>query len=132
MGTEAVITYDGREYPGRVKSMSPEVEGSQVRGLVVFDGDSPGALKQNQRVSMRLIMESKFQVLKVARGPFLENGAGRQAYLFDGDLAVLSPIEVGAVSISEVEILTGAEEGDRIIISDTTRFNGAETVLVRR
>ena len=70
--------------------------------------------------------------LKVARGPFLEDGAGRQAYILDGNLAVLSPIEVGAISIGEVEIVSGLREGDQIIISDMTRFQSAETILIRQ
>jgi HlyD family secretion protein len=131
-GTESLITYDSREFAGQVKSISPEVEGSQVKGVVVFTGGIPQGLKQNQRVSTRLVMESRPDVLKVARGPFLENGGGRQAYMVDGDMAVLQAIQVGTVSVSEVEIVAGLEEGDRIIISDMTRYQGAQKLLLRR
>jgi HlyD family secretion protein len=130
--TEAVIRYDGQAYPGLVKTMSPEVEGSQVRGVVVFAGEPPAGLKQNQRVSTRLVLESRDDILKVARGPFLEEGGGRKAYVMDGDLAVLRSIEVGTVSVGEVEILSGLQKGDEIIISDMKRFRGAQSILVRR
>jgi len=130
-GTPASIKYDGGDYTGEVMRMSPEVEESQVRGVVVFTGTGPAGLKQNQRVSIRLLLESRPDVLKVARGPFLENGAGRQAYVVDGDLAELTAIQSGSASISEVEIVSGLEEGDEIIISDMTRFEGAATLLLR-
>ncbi len=130
-GTAAAIKYDGADFTGEVKRMSPEVEGSQVRGVVAFSGTSPEGLKQNQRVSIRLLLESRPDVLKVARGPFLENGGGRQAYVLDGDLAELRMIQSGAASISEVEIVSGLEEGEEIIISDMTRFQGAATLLLR-
>lgn len=129
--TEAAITYDGREYPGAVKSVSPEVEGSRVRGVVVFSGQAPAGLKQNQRVSTRLLLETRPDVLKVPRGPFLESGGGRLAYVVEDGVAVQRPIEVGSVSVSEVEIVAGLEPGEEIIISDTTRFEGAERVLLR-
>jgi len=132
LDTAAIIKYDNTDYPGKVTRVSPEVSGSQVRGLVRFDGSTPAGLKQNQAVSVRLLIDRRPDVLKVARGPFLEDGGGRQAYVLDGDLAVLTPIEVGAVSIGEVEIVSGLEEGDRIIISDVTRFEKAETILIRR
>src|SRR5678816_2870270 len=132
LDTAAVIKYDSIDYPGKVTRVSPEVTGSQVRGLVRFDGASPKGLKQNQAVSVRLLIDRRPNVLKVARGPFLEDGGGRQAYVLDGDLATLTPIQVGAVSIGEVEIVSGLEEGDRIIISDVTRFEKAETILIRR
>jgi HlyD family secretion protein len=129
-GVEATITYDNREWQGAVKSISPEVEGSRVRTRVEFVGAAPENLKQNQRVSTRLLLETKTDVLKVQRGPFLENSNGRQAYVVEDGIAALRPIRIGSLSVSEVEILSGVEVGDRIIISDTSRFEGAERVLL--
>jgi len=129
-GLEAVIRYDNRDWTGVVKSSSPEVEGSRVRTVVIFAGEAPRNLKQNQRVSTRLLLERRENVIKVARGPFLENGSGRQAYRIEDGVAVLSAIEIGTLSVSEVEILSGLEIGDEIIISDTSRFEGALRVLL--
>lgn len=129
-GVEAVIHHDERDWSGAVKSISPEVEGSRVRTIVEFVGEAPANLKQNQRVPTRLLLETKLDVVKVPRGPFLENGGGRQAYVIEDRIATLRPIRVGALSITEVEILSGLEIGDQIIISDTVRFEGAERVLL--
>jgi HlyD family secretion protein len=46
-------------------------------------------------------------------------------------MAEQRPVEVGATSVSEVEIVSGLEAGDEIIISDTSRFESAQRVLVR-
>jgi HlyD family secretion protein len=130
-GTPAVVTLSGREYDGRVKSISPEVEGSQVRGIVTFGEHSPDGLRQNQRVSTRLVLESRESVLKVRRGPFLEHGGGREAYVVADGVARRLAIRAGATSVDEVEILSGLDEGDQIIISDTARFEGADGVYLR-
>jgi HlyD family secretion protein len=71
-------------------------------------------------------------VLKVPRGPFLEAGGGSEVYLVQESMAVLHPIRVGSVSVGEVEIVSGLDEGDRIIISDTTRFEKATRVFLRQ
>jgi HlyD family secretion protein len=130
-GTPAVVSYSGEEYDGRVKSISPEVEGSQVRGIVSFGEDSPEGLRQNQRVSTRLVLESRPDVLKVRRGPVLENGGGHEAYVVDAGMAVRRDIRAGVASVDEVEILSGLEVGEQIIISDTARFQGADDVYLR-
>jgi HlyD family secretion protein len=130
-GTRAEILYEGRTYPGKVTVVSPEVRDSQVRGTVVFDGETPDNLRQSQRVSVRMVLERRSGVLKSARGPFLESGGGRHAYVLEGGIARRREIEVGAVSVAEVEILRGLAEGERIVISDTSIFEGAGTVLVR-
>lgn len=129
-GTRAEILYEGRTYPGRVTAVSPEIRDSQVRGTVVFDGETPN-LRQSQRVSVRMVLERKTNVLKTARGPFLESGGGRQAYVVDNGIATKREIEVGAVSVSEVEIVRGLNPGERIVVSDTSVFEGARTVLIR-
>lgn len=130
-GVRAEITYEGRQWPGEVLSVSPEVNNSLVQGRVAFTGDLPRGLKQNQRVSTRIILGEKNDVLTVRRGPALDSGGGRKIYVVRDGVAVLDQISLGARSISKVEILSGLQEGDEIVISDTTRFNGAERVLLR-
>ncbi len=77
------------------------------------------------------MLESRPGVLKVRRGPFLENGGGHEAYVVDAGMAVRRNIRAGAASVDEVEILSGLEVGDQIIISDTARFEGADGVYLR-
>jgi len=131
MGTRAEILYEGKAYPGKVTAVSPEIRDSQVRGTVVFDGETPPGLRQSQRVSVRMVLERKTGVVKTARGPFLESGGGRQAYVVENGVAVKREIQVGAVSVSEVEITKGVSPGERIVVSDTSVFEGARTVLIR-
>ncbi|MSR62964.1 MAG: HlyD family efflux transporter periplasmic adaptor subunit [Planctomycetes bacterium] len=132
LGIPAEILHEGQTYVGRVSSVSPEVTGSLVQGRVVFGGEQPASLKQNQRVSTRIILSARENVLKLRRGPFLESGGGRSCYVVDGDLAVEREIRAGARSLTEVEIETGLELGETVVISDTSRFDGAHTVLLRQ
>jgi HlyD family secretion protein len=131
-GLPAVIELGGKTWPGELTAVSPEVTNSQVQGTVHFNGPIPDGLRQSQRVSVRLVLERKAGVLKVPRGPFLDSGGGRQAYVLADGLATLRQIRTGATSVGEVEILEGIDEGERIILSDLTLFNGAKTVLVRQ
>lgn len=75
-------------------------------------------------------METKENVLTVQRGPFLESGSGRMAYVVRDGLAIRTPIQVGSSSVNRVEIIDGLEEGDRIVISSTAAFDNAETVYL--
>jgi HlyD family secretion protein len=135
LGMAAEISYGGQKYAGTLRSVSPEVVNGQVMARVRFDdkqsdGRHPSGLRQNQRVSTRVLIEERPNVLMVQRGPFLDTGGGRIAYVMDGDTAVKRPITVGASSLSDVEILSGLQPGDRVVISDITPFNGADQVLV--
>jgi len=130
IGTPATISFNGREYQGKVTAVSPEVVNNQVAATVAFL-EQPAGLKQNQRLTTRLVFESKKNVLKVARGAFVEATGGRTAWVVDGDMATRRDIALGATSASEVEVIKGLESGDRIIVSDTSTFGDVKTVLLR-
>jgi HlyD family secretion protein len=66
----------------------------------------------------------------VDRGPFVDSGAGRVAYVVHGDVAERTAIQVGATSLNAVEIVSGLKEGDRIVISSTDDFKSAQRVAL--
>ena len=130
IGTPATIAFNGREYQGKVTAVSPEVANSQVAATVAFV-EQPVGLKQNQRLTTRLVFESKKNVLKVARGSFVDSGGGRVAYVVDGKIAARRAITLGSTSVNEVEVVDGLQAGEKIIVSDTSAFGNAKTVLLR-
>lgn len=130
LGMPAEIQYGTSTYAGLVTAISPEVQNAQVTTRVRFADAAPGDLRQNQRVSVRVVMETKDNVLTVQRGPFLESGSGRMAYLVRDGLAVRTPIQVGSTSVNRVEVVDGLKEGDRIVISSTDSFENADTVYL--
>jgi HlyD family secretion protein len=130
IGTPVTISYGATEQQGHITAVSPEVVGNQVVARAVPNGGWPPGMKQNQRITTRLVFESKHNVLKVARGAFVESGGGRTAYVVDGSTATRRPITLGVVSVSEVEILSGLREGEQVILSDTSAFEGARSIIL--
>jgi len=128
LGMEAEVTSGAKKYAAKVSAVSPEVRSGQVTGRLRFSGEVPQGLRQNQRLSTRIVLESRDDVLKVQRGAFLDTGGGRVAYVVQDDIAVRRPIRTGSTSVSEVEILEGLQPGDRIIISNLGEFERVETV----
>jgi HlyD family secretion protein len=136
IGMTAEINLNGETYLAKLVTISPEIENNQVTGRVRFASRSEGGvnqpqgLRQNQRLTTRILMENKQDVLIVQRGQFLETGNGRVAYIVKNDMAERTPITTGARSLSSVEVLNGLSEGDTIIVSGTDMFNGAQSVLI--
>ena len=91
----------------------------------------PTNIRQNQRLTTRILIEERPAVLMLQRGQFLESGGGRTAYVLDGEgLAIRRRITIGARSLSAVEITDGLNEGDQVIISSVDQFRGADSVLI--
>lgn len=132
IGMAAEINYNGRIHQATLVAVSPEIRDNQVIGTVRFNDASPDGLRQNQRLTTRILLDQKDNVLTVQRGPFLQDNSGNNAYVVRDGVAVRTPIETGASSLSSVEILAGLQAGDRIIISDTQRFKGAQSVVINQ
>jgi HlyD family secretion protein len=131
IGMPAQLTSgNGAPFPGEVSAVSPEVVNGEVVARLRFKDKQPPGLRQNQRLSARIVLDTRRNVLMVDRGPFLEQGGGGSAYVMDGDSAVKRPIRTGASSLGAVEILDGAKEGDRIVVSGSDQFGDAERVVI--
>ena len=130
LGMTAEVRIGAVNALAKVSAISPEVVGNQVLARVRFEGEQPAGLRQNQRVSARVLFEEKPDVVMVARGPFIEDQGGRFAYVMDGDIAVRRPITLGATSVSAVEIIEGVQPGERLVIAGTDNFQDAERVSV--
>ena len=130
LGMNAEIALPAGTATGKLTALSPEVVKNQVLARVRFDGEQPQGLRQSQRVTARLLIEEKPNVLMVARGPFVESEGGRFAYVVRDGVAVRTPIRIGATSVSAVEILSGLKSGDRIVVAGTDAFENAASVSI--
>jgi HlyD family secretion protein len=130
IGMPAEILEGGQRYTGALSAVSPEVVDGQVVARVRFGDSKPAGLRQNQRLSTRILIDEHPNVLMVDRGPFVDSGAGRVAYVVRDGVAERTPIQVGATSLNAVEIVSGVKDGDRIVISGTDAFNGAQKVVL--
>ncbi|WP_027867282.1 efflux RND transporter periplasmic adaptor subunit [Massilia alkalitolerans] len=132
LGMNAEITLPSGKATGKLSALSPEVVKNQVLARVRFDGEQPKGLRQSQRVTARLLIEEKPNVLMLPRGPFVESEGGRHAYVVRDGIAVRTPIQLGATSISAVEILSGLKPGDKVVVAGTDTFNNAARVSINR
>lgn len=131
LGMTVEIKVAGNQIVGTLAAISPEVRERQVSTRVRFSHNNSYKLRQNQRLSARILLENKEDVLMVKRGPFVQSHGGKVGYLLADNLAVKTTIELGSSSISHVELLAGAKEGDQLVISTLEPFESAGQVLVR-
>ena len=130
IGMSAQISGNGNQWKGTVGAISPEVVNGEVAARVRFDGDEPAHLRQNQRLSVRILLDKRENTLTVARGSFVDESGGRYAYVVRDGIAVKTPVTLGPSSIDKVEVLQGLKAGDKVVISGTDNFNGAARIAI--
>jgi HlyD family secretion protein len=129
-GMPGEISGNGQRWAGQVSSVSPEVVNGEVSARLRFAGAQPEQLRQNQRLSVRVLLDKRDKVLGVARGSFVDEGGGSFAYVVRGGVAEKVAVKLGARSLERVEIISGLSVGDRVVISGADNFKGADRVLI--
>ena len=128
-GMGAEITLGGRTESGTVTAISPEVRQNEVVGRVKFAKGQPAGLRQNERASVRIVLDERDAVLKFDRGSTIDE-ATRALYVVRGNQAIRVPVQLGAASVTEIEAVRGLAPGDRVIISDTRDFNDVPQLAI--
>ncbi|MEP6908650.1 MAG: efflux RND transporter periplasmic adaptor subunit [Pseudoxanthomonas sp.] len=132
IGMPAQIGSNNLQYAAQVSAVSPEVVNGEVNARLRFaNGKQPPGLRQSQRLSARIVLDTRRNVLMVERGSFVEQGGGF-AYVINGSQAVRRPIETGVSSLGAVEIKSGLREGERIVVNGSEEFDDAESVRVNQ
>lgn len=130
VGMPGEISGNGRSWKGLVSTVSPEVVNNEVAARLRFEGATPDQLRQNQRLSVRVLLDRRDNVLTVRRGSFADEGGGAYAYVVRDGMAHKTRVRLGVRSLDKIEVLDGLAPGDRIVVSGTDAFQGAERVAI--
>ncbi len=129
IGMPAQLTGGSGQFAGEISAVSPEVVAGEVNARIRFADKQPQGLRQSQRMQARVLLDTRHNALKIERGPFVEQGNG-YAYVMEGSHAIRRPVKLGVSSLGEVEILSGLQPGDRVVVSGSDLFGDAERVSV--
>jgi HlyD family secretion protein len=115
---------------GRVHTILPEIQNGSVKLLVALAQPSHPLLRNKLRVDVNIVTEQKANVLVADSGPAF-NGKGRQqVFVLRGGVARRTAIDIGASDGKVVEIAGGAQAGERVIISDTSRYQEHDSIRI--
>jgi HlyD family secretion protein len=118
---------------GEVQRIDPAAREGTFIVDVTLTGELPGSARPDLSVDGTIELERLDNVLYVGRPAF---GQGQQTVgLFklsaDGQEATLTQVSLGRSSVSTIEVLSGLNEGDQVILSDTAAVSDYKHIRVR-
>jgi HlyD family secretion protein len=116
--------------PGHVVRIDPAVENGTVTVDVALDGQLPRGARPDLSVDGTIQLARLEDVLYVGRP--VQGQADSEVGLFkvveDGKAAVRVPVKLGKSSVSTIEIQSGLQVGDQVILSDMSQWDARERV----
>ena len=127
---QAVIDTRNGVVKGHVKRVDPAVEQGTVTVDVAFDEELPKGARPDLSVDGTIELERLDNVVFVGRPAFGQenNTVGMFKLVAGSSEAVRTPVKLGKSSVNTIEILSGLNPGDQVILSDTSAWDSHERI----
>jgi HlyD family secretion protein len=131
LGQRARISSSTSEFEAYVSRILPAADSSRLDLFIELDDPAAPAFHTNLRVDVAIITAEKPDVLKLRRGPALEEAGIVELFVIEDDRAVKTPVRLGMSERQSIEIVDGLEAGDQVIISDMSAYAERSEIRIK-
>jgi HlyD family secretion protein len=116
-GCAARFTDNRGEHALKIIKVHPKLSGDKA--VVDLDGELPTTLRSGQTLSVDIISSTLHDVLKLPLGPYLNDTSGNWVFAMPvgSHRAERRTVSLGFRSSREVEVVSGLQPGDEVIVS---------------
>lgn len=121
-GSRAEIRMGSSVFTGSVANIVPSVTDGRIQFTVLMDDSENEAFRPGLRVDVNVINAVKENVLKINNRAYYSGPGTYDLWVISGNVAEKKQVRLGESSHSEVEVISGLNEGDRVIVSNMNRY----------
>jgi HlyD family secretion protein len=131
--TLELATSDQKQITGHVTRISPTIDNGNVDVDVIPDGTLPADIRPNLAVTGQIHIADITSTTYIQRPAYANANSSMTLYRLTDNGKIALPVNVhfGASSDQYIQILSGLNNGDEVIVSDTSNFADAKQVYIR-
>ncbi|OIR03738.1 macrolide transporter subunit MacA [mine drainage metagenome] len=130
LGQPAEIDTRNGLVPGRVSRVDPSVQNGTVTVDVALKGPLPDGARPDLSVDGTIELQRLNDVVYVGRPAFGQENSTIGIFKLDpdGNYATRVQVKLGRSSVNTIEVLSGLQPGDRVILSDMSQWDSTGRV----
>lgn len=125
------VMVDGAPLSGRLATIDPTIENGAVKFRVDLDDARNPKLRNNLRVDVLVVTDSRASAVRVPKGPFAQGSSSEEVFVVQGDHAARRTVSFGISGYDHYEVLDGLEPGEEVILSDMKDYIHLERVNLK-
>jgi HlyD family secretion protein len=129
-GNQVFVDLAEEKLNGQIGTVSPTIRDKKVEFDVYLEQSNHWKLRPNMTLPIQVVLDRADSVMRVKYGPSLQRTSDFDIYRVEGDIAVKRRIRTGLMGDNYIEIQSGAEPGDQLIISDVSLFRNRDKVEI--
>lgn len=132
IGQQALIDTRTDTIMGNVTRIDPAVRNGTVTIDVSLPDDLPPSARPDLSVDGNVIIERLDDVTHVGRPTFGQPNQRVSIFKLtpEGNYAERVTVQLGASSVNDIQVIEGLQQGDVVILSDMSRFDGFDRVKI--
>ena len=132
VGSKAIVRIGREKLPGRVTNITPQSLNGVINFSVGLDDASDPRLRSGLNVDVYIMNAIMDDVVRIPN-PAVYTGPGiYHMFVADGDDRLeLRDVQLGDANYDYVEVVSGLQPGERIVVSDMTRFINIKSLKIR-
>ena len=117
---------------GTINTVTPLSQDGVITFTVLMDNPSHPKLRSGLKAEVFVITSIKEDILRIRNGSYY-TGAGDYTLFIYKDEHTLVPrtVHLGDCNYDYVEVISGLEEGDSVVVSDMQRYKGKEKIRIK-
>jgi multidrug resistance efflux pump len=132
LGQKATVDTRNGVVPGRVARIDPAAVQGTVRVDIALEGELPRGARPDLTFEGTIELERLDDVLYVSRPAFGDANSTVKLFKWTApDEAERVTVQLGRSSVKTVEIVSGLAEGDKVVLSDMSQWDGTDRIRLR-
>ena len=132
-GGKAVVKIGSEKLEGQVSNVTPLSKNGVISFTVQLEDDSNRRLRSGLKTDVYVMNAVKEDVLRIANSSYYVGRGDYQLFVLDGsDELVKRKVRLGDSNFEYVEVVSGLQPGDRVVISDMSQYKNKNKLKLRK
>ena len=121
-GSKAVIKFGSEKLDGTVSDVTPLSKNGVISFTVQLEEDNHKRLRSGLKTDVYVMNAVKDDVLRIANSSYYVGKGEYELFVVNGNQLLKRKVQLGDSNFEYVEVVSGLQEGDQVIVSDMNAY----------
>ena len=130
VGGDVILRIGKEQLTGTITTVTPLSQSGAITFTVLPDDMSHPRLRSGLKTEVFVITSIKDDVLRIRNGTFYSGPGNYTLFVLKDGMLQSREVRLGECNYDYIEVISGLEVGEQVVVSDMTKYKGKEKLKV--
>ncbi|MFO7978605.1 MAG: HlyD family efflux transporter periplasmic adaptor subunit [Bacteroidales bacterium] len=130
-GQQVLVRVADEDLAGEISHIAPSVTDGVLNFGILLHDPSHQRLRPNMKVEIKVIAQQIDNTLRIKTGGYYKGPGLYELFVVDQDVAHRRQVRLGGASFSHVQVISGLESGQQVVVSPMDEYLQFEKIKIR-